>query len=260
MKYLTLVLCLVGVQLTAVAQKGIHLGLQAYPGASWMLNKQDRAVSDDQFKYKYTWSMGVGLKGGYGFSDHIALHIGALYFTQGQVHQYKNSKSDTITHQLRLYYLKVPVLFRWTTDANRKYVFAAEVGPQASFFLGYNEWDNDKRYYPESPQGTTFTSMPDRKATFSPFNIGLVAAAGIDIKLRYNLKMNAMVRGDFDFTDAEDKSQKFDVTQNGATTREDYYYSSYIRPYYSSARKAANNATLSFGIGFTYIFIPKFHY
>ncbi|MCZ2356719.1 MAG: PorT family protein [Bacteroidia bacterium] len=260
MKHITLLLGLLAIQTLVFAQKGIHLGVQAYPGASWMLNKQDRTVSDDQFKYKYTWSMGVGVKGGYGFNDHIALHLGLLYFTQGQVHQYKNSKSDTITNNLRLYYLKVPVLFRWTTDANRKYVFAAEAGPQASFFLSNNEWNNDKRYYPESPQGVTLTNMPSRRTTFTPFNIGLAAAVGVDVKLRYNLKMNAMIRGDFDFTDAEDKSRKFDVTKDGTTTREDYYYSSYTRPYYSKERKATNNATLSLGIGFTYIFIPRFHY
>lgn len=233
------------------AQQGIHLGAYAMPLNSWMLNKQDSDASKDTFSYVRTWGMSAGLGIGYQFNNAIGLHLNVLYSTQGQDHTYKNRLQDTVRYQLRQYFLKVPLLFKWNTDPDLKYAFTVELGPQLNYLLGVKERDNDRAYQYDELPFIYKTNVPSRYNTFNHLLIGATLRTGIDAKLRYNLKMNARLWVDYAFNDAENKDANYDQTYQGITTNVKYY---------PENRPKTTNITAGILIGVTYILIPKMHY
>lgn len=267
-----LVILLAGKSGTVQAQKGWQVGLRVTPLASWLLNSSDGELPEDSLTMKQTYGVAAGPAFGYSFNNYIGVMANILYSSQGQNHTFIANSLETgapaeVLTELRLRYIKVPLLFKINTHAERKYVFAAEIGPQLSFLTSVDERDNDKRYRYPSPPYTYFTNFPKRYNTFSVTNIGAVLGVGMDVKLRFNLKMNLQLRMDYTFNDAENKDAKFNVTENGITREVNYYeYVPPIRPNYTQQRNylpnrsSSNNLTLGLTVGFTYVFIPNFHY
>lgn len=261
-------LCNGGVQ----AQKGWQVGLRVTPMATWLHNSTDAARPKDSLDYVQSYGVSAGLAFGYCFNNHIGVMANVLYSSEGQNHTYllptpAGGKLDTVLTELRLRYIKVPLLFKINTNAERKYVLAAEIGPQFSFMTSCDERDNGKRYQYPSPPYTYFTNMPNRYSTFNIFNMGAVLGVGLDVKLRFNLKMNVQARMDYAFLNVENQDAKFDVTEKGITREVNYYnYTPNIHPNYTQerayiqGRAASRPMTLGFSIGFTYVFIPNFHY
>lgn len=233
------------------AQEGYHIGFYAMPLSSWMLNQQDSDAPKDTFSYLKTYGMSGGIAVGYHFEDRLGIHVNFLYSAQGQDHTYKNRLQDTVRHQLRQYFLKVPVLFKYTTDPERKYAFTVELGPQLNFLLGVNERNNDRAYQYEQIPFVYKTNVPSRYETFNSLLLGAALRTGIDVKLRYNMKMNTRLWVDYAFTDAENKNATYDLTYQGMTTTVNYY---------PSNRPKTTNITGGILIGLTYILLPKLHY
>jgi hypothetical protein len=233
------------------AQEGYHIGVYAMPLSSWMLNKQDSDASKDTFSYLKTYGMSAGISVGYHFEDNLGIHVNVLYSAQGQDHTYKNRLQDTVRHQLRQYFVKVPVLFKYTTDPEMKYAFTAEIGPQFNFLVGVKERNNDRAYSYEQVPFVYKTNVPSRYETFNSFLLGATLRTGLDVKLRYNMKMNTRVWADYAFTDAENKKASYDLTTQGITQSVSYY---------PQNRPKTTNITGGLLIGITYILMPKLHY
>ncbi len=232
-------------------QEGYHIGFYAMPLSSWMLNKQDSDASKDTFSYLRTYGMSGGISLGYHFEDHLGVHVNLLYSAQGQDHTYKNRLQDTVRHQLRQYFLKVPVLFKYTTDPELKYAFTVEVGPQFNFLLGVKERDNNRAYLYEQVPFEYKTNVPSRYETFNSFLFGAAFRTGLDVKLRYNMKMNTRLWVDYALTDAENKNATYDLTKQGITQTVNYY---------PTNRPKTTNITGGLLIGITYVLMPKIHY
>lgn len=233
------------------AQEGYHLGFYAMPLTSWMLNQQDSDASKDTFSYLRTYGMSGGISLGYHFEDNLGVHVNLLYSAQGQDHTYKNRLQDTVRHQLRQYFIKVPVLFKYTTDPELKYAFTVEAGPQFNFLMGVKERNNDRAYQYEQVPFVYKTNVPSRYETFNSFLLGAALRTGIDVKLRYNMKMNTRLWVDYAFTDAENKNATYDLTTQGVTTTVNYY---------PQNRPKTTNITAGLLIGITYVLMPKLHY
>jgi hypothetical protein len=251
---------------TAVAQRGFHLGFRAMPQSTWMLNSDDADTDKDVYSYEATFGMAAGAVGGYGFNDHIGLVANLVYSHQGQNHLYKvlNTSGELVEvrNELRLNYIKLPIMGRFNTQGDKKFVYSLEVGPQLNFLTSVRESNSDKNYQPLEPPGVTYTNYPDRYDTFKPFLMSAVLGLGVDVKLRYNVRMNVQLRVDYALMDAEQKDVEFQVTQAGLSETVKYY--EYNRDpskaRYNPGRPATTNLVGSFGIGFSYIFIPRFHY
>ncbi len=250
MKKLILTIFLIS-NLGLMAQKSFQLGFQAFPMSTWMMNKEDSDMSKDTFEYQKTWGMQAGVNLGYSFNNNLGIHANLLYSSQGQNHGSKNKLGEPVRNVLRMYYLKLPILFKWNTDSELKFSYAIEAGPQFSYLAGIKEKNDDKSYEAEHPPMIYYTNVPERINTFKPFQVGAVLRTGLDIKLRFNLKINTRIWVDYAFTDSENKDAKYNVTYQGITTEQSYY---------SKNRKTNTNLTGGLQVGFTYYFIPKLHY
>lgn len=263
---------------TATAQVGWQLGLRVVPSKTWVLNGADSDIQSrwpDSLSRVGTYGVQFGLAYGYCFTKNLGAMGNLLYSTQGQHHTYVYDKLETggelrkvtVVNELRLRYIKLPFLFKYTTNSDRKVAFAAEAGPQISFLVSELERTSDKRYRFEQMPNYYITNFPERIHTLRRADFGAVLGVGADVKLRFNIKMNVQLRWDFGFVDVEKKDETFNLTVDGVTNEVKYYD---FRPPndpnytlhrdYSSNRGPANNMTLGLGIGFTYIFIPNFHY
>jgi len=251
MKKISLAICLLFLNTALFAQKGLHLGFRAMPQSTWMMNQTDSDMSKDTFAYLKTWGMAAGVGIGYGFNNNMGLHVDVLYSTQGQDHESKNSLNEKVRNILRMYYLKVPVLFKINTNGENKYSWCAELGPQVSYLLGVKERNNDRTYHPEEVPFIYKTNVPTRKETFKPITFGATVRLGLDVKLRYNLRINTRIWVDNTFSDVENKEASYDLTYQGITTD---------TPWYAKNRAKTMNLNGGFSVGLTYLFLPKVHY
>lgn len=232
---------------SAFGQKGLKLGMVALPQTTWMLNKDDMDVPQDQFKYKTTFGMAAGPSVGYNFHDGIGFRLNFLYSAQGQKYSNYNSEGTLVNHTRRLNYLKVPLFISLNTGTEfSKVILAADLGFQVDFLLRARYYNDDQSYTPDEILfNPNVRDYPSTYKQYSLFNYGPTAALGLDIKLAYNVMGNIRVRGDYSLTDAENKDSAYKLYTNGIPDD--------VR-IWDEARSVTNNLTGGLMIGVTYTF------
>lgn len=168
----------------AKAQKGFSLLVKGNPHASWMLNIEDFTNEDIKVELLPGFSTGIGV--GYNFSDNFGIAADVLYSMQGG--RYKLADHP---YNLRVNYLKVPILFSYTTPQLGKVALYGKMGPQASFLLN-SKLKNEER--------DLIHNLNDR---FEKITIGGAAGIGVQLSVANNLFLTGGFRLDFDFTNAE---------------------------------------------------------
>ncbi|RYD55437.1 MAG: PorT family protein [Sphingobacteriales bacterium] len=198
----------------ANAQQGFNFGVRAIPQTNWMLNSDDN--DDPNYKRETTYGAAFGVGAGYNFTKNMGINLDVLYSMQGQT-----STNEGIETKQRVDYVKIPLMFTYNTgiDSNHKVAFIGKLGPQlgirtSSKFLNA---DGD-------------AIIDDANDFYKSTTFGAVAGAGARFALAKNLTLDAGVRFDYDFTDAEDK---------------DFVL-------YAKDRAATNNMTLGVELGLNY--------
>ncbi len=223
--------------ISSVGQAVIKADIFWLPQTYRILNDWDV----NAFKYNYApveiKSAGLSLgifskKYGYG------LEAGFIYTNQGQTYDstginFLGRGVDSIT-QIKLNYFKIPLVFRYRTDAksNRKGGFNFLIGAQASL-LQSAEWISGRNTL--TLMTSTNTPIPLTKA-YKNFKIDLVMGIGYVVGLTDNLGVSIMARFDYSIVDIENK--KFKITP------QEYFY--------PEDRLASSSYTLSIGVGLTY--------
>lgn len=199
-------------------QKGLKLGLVALPQTTWMLNKDDMSVPQDEFKYKTTFGMSAGPSVGYNFGDGLGFRLNFIYSAEGQKYSNLNQEGTLVNHTRRLDYMKIPLFFSLNSGTEiHKVIFALDLGFQASFLMRARYYNDDQSYTPDEAlaNNPNVTDYPNSYKRYSVFNYGPVASAGIDIKLAYNIMGNIRVRGDYTLSDVENKNAAYKLYTNG---------------------------------------------
>jgi opacity protein-like surface antigen len=198
----------------ANAQEGLNFGIRAIPQTTWMLNTDDNDYAD--YKRETTYGAAFGVGAGYNFTKNMGINLDVLYSLQGQI-----STTKGVETEQRVNYVKVPLMFTYNTgiDSSRKIAFVGKLGPQvgirtSSKFLNAN---GD-------------ATIKDANDFYSTVTFGAVAGAGARFALARNFTLDAGVRFDYDFTDAEDKDFAL----------------------YAKDRAATNNMTLGVELGLNY--------
>jgi hypothetical protein len=240
-------LCVWGCSNVAFGQKGLKLGLVALPQTSWMLNDDDQAVPQDQFKYKTTYGMAAGPLFGYNFGDGIGFRLNFLYSAQGQKYTNLNSEGTLVTHTRRLNYLKVPLFLSFNTGTEfNKVILAADLGFQATMLLRARYYNDDQSYTPDEILfNPNVRDYPTDYKQYEFFGYGPTASVGVDVKLAYNVMGNIRIRGDYSLTDAENKDAAYKLYTNGIPDD--------VRVW-DEARAVTTNITGGIMIGLTYTF------
>jgi hypothetical protein len=113
-----------------------------------------------------------------------------LYSFQGQRY-----KLDGFEYNQRLDYVKVPVYFINRIPLSSKISLVGKIGPQISFRTSSKLTDKD---------GNTIIS--NTNSQYESVTFGAAALGGAEYKLISRIWLTAAIRGDYDFTNAEDDS------------------------------------------------------
>lgn len=211
------------------AQKGLMLGSEGTPQMSWLLNKDD--LNDSKFKYVNTFSGSFGLTGQYGFDKNMGVGINFLYSFQGQ--RYEINQVERIK---KIEYLKIPVMFIYCYELNSDFMLFGKLGPQVGILTSARLTDKDGN-----------NIVANHKEAYEDYDIGAVAAVGVGYKLNDNFIVDAAVRYDYGFTDAENKSYKKNINDPFGSANGNGF----------SDRADTNNETLGLTIGIRYLLTMK---
>lgn len=228
-------------------QKGLKLGVVALPQTTWMLNKDDQSVPQDQFKYKPTFGMAAGPMVGYNFGDGIGFKLNFIYSAEGQKFTNYNSEGTLVNHTRRLNYMKIPLFISLNTGTEySKLIFAADLGFQVNFLMRARYYNDDQSYTPDDILfNPNVRDYPNTYKQYAIFGFGPVASVGMDIKLAYNIMGNIRFRGDYTLSDAENKNAAYKLYTAGIPDD--------IR-IWSEGRAMTHNLTGGIMLGITYTF------
>ncbi len=175
----------IGTANNANAQEGFYIGAQATQQFSGMYNQDD--VDNENFDYKITPGQSFGLSGGYNFNKHMGVAAEAIFSMEGQ--KYELNKT---TFRRKLNYVKVPVLFTYNTDASKKVMFTAKLGPQVGLLTSAKLNDADGN-----------TLLKDTKDSYETFTFGGMLGASARVNLAKNLYLDAGLKLDANFINNE---------------------------------------------------------
>lgn len=209
----------------ANAQGGIHLGVQGTPHMSWQVNRDD--MDNTSFKYLPTFTGSFGITSQFDFSPTAGLGIDVIYSYQGQRYEYLGFERFKLVE-----YVKVPVMLVYNYEVAPKVVLIGKIGPQAGFLTNARLLDED---------GDRIVS--DQTFAYEDFELSGVLIGGVGFKLDDNLLLDAMVRLDYGFTDAENKDYGPNI--NNPVADND--------PRRTADRDFTSNATSGITIGLRYV-------
>jgi hypothetical protein len=225
------------------AQKGLKVGFTASPLNSWMLNQQDIDAPEADFKYRTTWGMQGGLTGGVNFSNRFGIMANILYSAQGQRFTTNPEGLDRgIKNNIALYYLKLPVMLRFSTKPVKKVVWSIYGGMQIAHLTKAKFFNDDYRFIPDNPN----VRYPNTRDLYNEWYYSLVGGFGADVRLTRQLYLNLNVRVENGIMDTEKKSAQYYERQFNRLL---------VRNYYPDNRPETALLVYGFNFGFTYHFI-----
>ena len=184
----------------ANAQESFHIGVQGTPHVSWMINQDDR--DNAKFEPVGTFLGSFGISSEYDFNANTGIGVDVLYSLQGQ--RYKLSGTERIK---RADYVKIPVMIVYKYELSPEAMLIGKIGPQAGILANAKLTDKD---------GNNIVS--DHKNAYEDFELSGVAMGGIGLKLDDNFFIDAMLRFDYGFTDAENKEYRANINDPKGTT------------------------------------------
>ena len=176
--------------ITAKAQQGLYVGAQGAAQVSVMFNESD--VDNPSADYKSKFGTAFGINGGYNFSKHLGVGTEVTYATIKQRYL-----DNSVSYTQKFNYLKIPVLFTYNTNPDRKFIFTAKAGPQVGILLRSKITDASI----SSLNGNT-------KDQYKKLTFGAMAGAGVRMRMTDRIYLDAGLHVDGTFSNTEDKDYK----------------------------------------------------
>ncbi len=208
-------------------QTNILIGVEATPQMSWLLNEDD--LNNKAFNYLSTFNTSFGVSGQFGFTPHSAVGINLLYSFQGQ-----RFKLDGVERNKHVDYIKIPIMYVCTTPISSNLLFIGKIGPQVGILTNAQLIDKEG-----------MTLLMDQKSWYMKSDIGAAAYVGFGLKLGPDVILDASVRADYGFSNAEYKHNKLNI--NDASTIGAGNESA------STARAVTHNMTAGISIGLRFL-------
>jgi len=174
--------------ITAKAQQGFYIGAKTVRQLSVMFNKTD--VDDPNTDYKSSVRGAFGVTAGYHFTKNAGVGTDLLYYTAKQTYT-----NHGLGYTQEYTNLKVPVLFTYNGNPDKKFMFTAKAGPQ----LGINI----KSKITGADNSELNGSTNDK---YKKFTLGAMGGLGARMHLSNNLFLDAGLRFDGTFTNTENKN------------------------------------------------------
>jgi len=213
------------------AQSSVEGGVIVMPQFTALLNTQDFAAGKD-LDYSLTTGFAGGLSGAYNFNNHVGIEINLILSSQGEKYKgnlnyYKFNGADTtsyasivafqagagyspsnqswpaadtaFTAKVSLTYLKIPILFKLTSNSDKSAFFYMNIGPEFNILVSATQTLNGSHFSYSTYNFTT-------KQLYKSSGIDLVLNLGAGFHLSSNLILTTQINFDYGLTDAENKS------------------------------------------------------
>ena len=238
---------------TLSAQKGLKVGGFALPQAVFLLNTDDQALPNEEYKQELLGGMAIGGLLGYSLNDRVGIRLNLIYSQQGGRYSDRRDVSNRTNFVRRLEYLKLPIMLGMNTNPNENKVsFSFYGGVQMALLTNAYMYNDNPSYI--LPVTDVVGDFPTPYETYQAFHYSVVGDIGADIKLSpRNFVLNIRLRGDYGLIDAEDKSVNIIRRTNGNTYEQKYWESAEFGRGLD-ANAETFNFTLGLLFGLTYSF------
>ena len=238
---------------TASAQTGFEIGVRSELQESMLINRSD---INSGINCVNTMSLlAGGLAASFNFSKNLGVELDLLYSRQGQNYKGTNMQptkdkgynnevylqaklNDAVTTgsykaKAELNCIKVPLLFRLTSNNSRKIFSTVSAGPQLNILHSAVYEVNKKDV------GLTGLSITPGDA-YRKTTVDGVVAVGVGVNISSQFVLSGQIRVDYGFQNVE----KRDITYNYGGVEQTKYY--------SEGRSGTNNATAGIMVGLNY--------
>lgn len=243
------------------AQSGFKIGIIANPAVNTLLNSDDDAlINPPQIRKHLLPGMSGGLMLGYN-AGAFGIRVNALYGQYGGRISFRNLagnatlnyrgedyKADFFTE--RMEYLKIPLMVGFQTGGFEppKVQFSFYGGVQANFLTRARRYSDFGVVFSDVPFGAT--SVPDDYERYANRTFSGVVDFGFDFNMTESLQMNLHLRGEYGFTDAENKDASYRTTEGGRTVE---------NLVYPVGRSDTNVLSAGLVVGITYQFTSRWN-
>lgn len=206
---------------TTTAQEGLKLGVYLTPALTFPSNPQD-VQQGLLLQQQSAFSYNGGALVGYGISEVVSLStgIGFHQFAASYKHRRQtlpDGRTDPNTGARalkRAQYLRVPILFGWSTDPNRRWGLIGRIGVHFNFLvdavyyderlIGYSNYyashgidlQQPLTLYQINGDGTGLMRRGGKAPVYQEFIAGLTAEFGLQIRLNDALKITVMIHAE----------------------------------------------------------------
>jgi hypothetical protein len=213
------------------AQKGLDFGLKLNVQTSSLLNSADIAAGPE-LDFKNRTNVAFGVSGGYNFNKNMGAEVNILFSKQGQGYVGDASKinansagilssdfhdlavandlpfAGSYTARIELTTIKIPLLFRFTSNNTKMLFFSSFIGPQINMLTGAKYYINDNE------AKVTIGNKPEDD--FNKVTIDGVLGLGAGYNINKNFVVSLHLRLDYGFSDIENK-KNYDVARTAST-------------------------------------------
>jgi len=197
----TLLLMLTGI-FHASAQKGFNIGVGGNVNAIFILSQNTYGL--DELDYKPSIGGAINLGIGYNFNNWLGLKTEIGYARLGQKY-YDNRNNPVITRDVRLNYILVPLLVRFSVGGH-VFRFYAAAGPQLAFLTSASQ-DYLKNGVPLPPfynrqiKDTINPSQTNITDRYQKIDIMARLDFGLDVIFFQHLALNFGISSAYGFAD-----------------------------------------------------------
>ena len=245
----------------AYAQKGFELGLNSGVQSSTLINKEDQAAGQE-LDFSQKIHIPIGITAAYTFNNHMGVEVDFIYTHQGQGYKgvavanpdgkvmsnaFSAIASDngdplvtgaSYTAETKFTNIKIPILFRYTGNTDKKVYFHSFIGPQIDMIsaVSYSVNGNNMWFKGSDQQASDM---------YKKMTIDGVLGVGAGINITSNIVLTADLRLEYGLGDVEKKDATLSF---GGVTAGNFY---------GSGRSATNSDSAGLMIGLTYKFNKK---
>lgn len=234
MKYLFLLCFSMCISISAIGQvtsvSSINVGVTSSFGLSFVTYENN--YGNSLMSYDLTPSYGGGIVGNINWYASLGLQVELLYNVQGQYYS-STSGNDYLEKDLRLSYVLIPVLMRYTfndySNSLATPIFYGTMGLQLGLLqnaeLLYYRNGTQETFEKAHASNPLLEFLPDYTTDedlFHSFDIQFVLGAGVEFPLTSYMHLAVEARGNYGLKDINDRNWRFPDRRNNYTSSRNF--------------------------------------
>ncbi|MBN4065870.1 PorT family protein [Candidatus Amoebophilus asiaticus] len=181
------------------AQKGLRMGIKGAYNSTWLLNKN--ILDDSKINYVTSFGYNSGFSLGYNFNDKLGFFIEALFDKYNQQFV-THSGSDAQKTTTSLYYISVPVLFRYRLPSGIYLELGAQYHSLTTVKYGYSSSRDTTIIFIYSGLLKNISDIKNNvDENFETSSVSCLIGTGLSINISEHLGVNIGVRVIYGLTD-----------------------------------------------------------